>query len=358
MAVAGLLLFLHRILTSTPEAASALTGTNLATSPLNGLAPIFSYMFLEQGLFPRSAFIIQAAMTNLVTVSLLVIGLVLAIRDIRSGEGRTTGVVLLILTLPALSVVFYANAWPYAYVTLIPTACLLSGYTASRLSHLRHPILLVFIVGAAAPVIADLWTLREDGQESQRQVLSLVHQTFQTPVPYIDRTGMIPSFPRAAGNLTQFGLSLYNQAGVPSVADGIKTLRPPLLIVNTPVLDVWQDANRGLGLRLLPQDEAMLRATYAPYWGAIYLAGKEWRNLEGGQTVDFEIMIPGEYTLVSDVPATIDGEPHHAGATVILAEGPHMLEITEKTERLRLLWGRDVKVPAIEPSKQPIFVGF
>jgi hypothetical protein len=296
-------------------------------------------------------------MTNLVTVSLLVVGLVLTVRDIRLGD-RAVGIVLLILSLPALSVAFYANAWPYAYLTLIPTACLLAGYAASRLSHLRHPILLVFIAGATAPAVADLWTLRDDGQEAQRQVLSLVHETFKAPVPYIDRTGMIPSFPRASGNLTQLGLSLYNQVGVPTVANDVRTLHPPLLIVNTPVLDVWQNADGGPGLRLLPQDEAILRATYAPYWGAIYLAGKEWRNIDAGQMIDFEIMIPGEYTLVSDVPATIDGEPHHAGATVTLSEGQHSLEPAEKTERVRLLWGSDVKIPTIEPSKQPIFVGF
>jgi hypothetical protein len=87
-------------------------------------------------------------------------------------------------------------------------------------------------------------------------------------------------------------------------------------------------------------------------------AGREWRDVAAGQKLDFEIVIPGEYTLVSDVPATIDGEPHHAGATFSLSEGQHTLETSEKTERLRLLWGRDVKMPAIEASKQPIFAGF
>jgi hypothetical protein len=356
---AGVLFFLHWALTSTPtEVTAAVASTGLAANQLKGLAPTFSYMFLEQGLVPRSAFILQAAMTNLITVSLLIVGAVLAIGDIRSRERRTAGVVLLILALPILSVAFYANAWPYAYVTLIPTACLLSGYTASRLSRLRHPILLVFVVGATAPVIANLWALREDGQEAQRQVLSLVHQTFKSPVPYIDRTGMIPSFPRAASNLTQFGLSLYNQRGVPQIANDIAALHPPLLIINTPVLDVWQDIAPGPGLRLLPQDEAALRATYAPYWGAIYLAGREWRDVSAGQRLDFEIVIPGEYTLVSDVPATIDGEPHHAGATVTLSKGPHTLQTDDATGRLRLLWGRGLKIPTIEPSSQPIFAGF
>ena len=49
---------------------------------------------------------------------------------------------------------------------------------------------------------------------------------------------------------------------------------------------------------------------------------------------------------------------NHAGATFSLSEGQHTLETSEKTERLRLLWGRDVKMPAIEPSQQPIFAGF
>jgi hypothetical protein len=126
--------------------------------------------------------------------------------------------------------------------------------------------------------------------------------------------------------------------------------------VNTPVLDVWQDV--GPGPRLLPQDEAALRATYAPYWGAIHLAGREWHNISAGRKLDFEIAIPGEYTLVSDIPATIDGRPHNAGATLILSQGRHTLQTDDATARLRLLWGRDVKVPANEPSGQPIFVGF
>jgi hypothetical protein len=45
-------------------------------------------------------------------------------------------------------------------------------------------------------------------------------------------------------------------------------------------------------LKLLPADAAALRDTYAPYWGPIYLAGKDWRGLKDAEPVSFEMAIP------------------------------------------------------------------
>ena len=62
------------------------------------------------------------------------------------------------------------------------------------------------------------------------------------------------------------------------------------------------------GLRLLPEDLAALRRTYAPYWGEIYLAGRRWTDVAAGETIGFGITIAGDYTLLSSHPVVIDGQ--------------------------------------------------
>jgi hypothetical protein len=84
---------------------------------------------------------------------------------------------------------------------------------------------------------------------------------------------------------------------------------PPLLIVNTDVLQVWdEEVLESLESRLLPQDEETIRATYAHYWDQIYLAGRQWRDLAAGESRSFEIVVPGDHTLIASDSVIVDGQ--------------------------------------------------
>jgi hypothetical protein len=320
-------------------------------------------MLLEDGLLPRFEILKLAVMQNPVVSLLVIAGLVLALAELRHPRTRRTSLVLLLLALPLASVAVYANAWPYAYVVLMPTACLLAGHAFSRALQsgdgTREISMAICLALAAVPLGVAAWSLRVDQQAHQKQILSVVHELFDAPVAYIGKGGMISSFPKQPVFLSRWGMKTYREAGVALFARYIRDAHPPLLIVNMPVLDVWNEATAHLHAEhgFLPEDLAALRAAYAPYWGQVYLAGRQWRDLGASETVSFDILIPGDYTLLSHGPARIDGRTHAPGATVTLAEGPHTLQTTAPEPDLRLLWGRDTQIPAEPPSDMPIYTG-
>ena len=321
--------------------------------PIDHLAGIGSYMFFD-GLFPQSLVLGASLLHNPVTWTLIVIGSGLAVADLREPETRRVSLKLLFLAFPLISVAFYTNAFPYAYLVLIPTACLLAGKAFSRFlgtgEGVKGVTALLALVGAAIPMaLFTSWELREDHTKQQRRVLSVVHQLFQEPVPYFDLGGMVASFPRPRIAITRAVLSGYKRAGVPVVANYIRGSGPPLLIVNSPSLNMWTDGKLEKvdpDIRLLPQDEEMLRATYAHYWDRIYLAGRQWSDLGAGERREFEIVVPGEHTLLAQNAVTVDGRAYAPGATIALEAGPHELRTTASEPDLRILWGKDLKLPS------------
>ncbi len=342
--LAGILLA-HRWLISTE------TGSSPGVS-LDGLAAVGSYMFFD-GLFPHSDVLLTALLVNAATWILITIGFGLALAGLREPQSRRSSLLLLFLASPILALTFYTNAFPYAYLTLIPTACLLAGKAFSRLTGtaegLKGVTALVCLGSAALPMLLFAWEMRIDHSQHQKQILSAVHELFEDPVPYIDAGGMVASFPRPIPVITRAVLTPYRRAGVPGVANYIHESKPPLLIVNSPSLDVWNDIGSGdSATRLLPQDEEAIRATYAHYWDQIHLAGRQWRDLGPGESRSFEIIIPGKHTLLASGPVIMDGQTFAPGATIPLTSGPHDLLTTSAEADLRILWGEDLKLPPDE----------
>jgi hypothetical protein len=319
-------------------------------------------MLLEDGLFPRYEVLKLAVLQNPFTWVFAVAGVALAIAALRHPAARRTSLLLLLLALPVASVAFYANAWPYAYVVLMPTACLLAGLGFQRVFYggdARRVLAALCLALAALPLVLTAWSLRADEQAPQKQVLAIVHDLFDEPVAYIDKGGMVSSFPRQPVFLSRWGMKAYREAGNPVLASYIRDAHPPLLIVNTALLDVWDEVSPAHHpeFGLFTEDIAALRATYTHYWGEIYLAGRQWSGLGPSSLVSFDIAIPGDYTLLSQGLAIIDGRRHPAGATVPLAAGPHTLTPTTPEPDLRLLWGRNTEIPPEAPSDAPIYTG-
>lgn len=322
---------------------------------IDRLAGIGAYMFFG-GVFPQPVVLWGALIQNPVTWTLLVIGVCLALAGLRQPESRRNSLILLFLASPVLWVAFYTNAFPYAYVVLIPTACLLAGKAFSRFvgnaEGFKGMTALLALTGAAIPMANfAMWELREDHTDQQRQVLSVVHDLFEEPVHYIDLSGMVASFPRPRLAITRAVLTPYRRAGVPALTNYIHDFEPPLLIVNSPSLDMWTEGRLEKvepDLRLLPKDEETIRATYAQYWDQIYLAGRQWRDLGPGEARSFEIIVPGAHTLLAGHPVMVDGQIFAPGTTVELNLGQHELRTTAAEPDLRILWGKDLKLPPEE----------
>ena len=349
-ATCGLLLAVHSWLIARPGAGSPGFSEKQ-------LAHVGGYMLFGHGFLPKPGALGYAVAGNLPMTVLLAVGLVLLVVEARVPERRGRSLILACLTLPILSVLFYANAFPYAYVFLLPGACLVAGKGFARYAEgsgiWRRAVCMLFLGFSAIPLVFLTWPLRHDQTAGDRQLLETVHRLFPKPVPYIDLSGLVASFPRPVTVITELGLAGSKRSGTPAFADYIRRDHPPLLIVNTTSLDVFtpgvqKDVEEGV--RLLPADRAMLARTYAPFWGEIYLAGRAWKDLGAGALENFRIVVPGTYTLLSSHPVAIDGTTYRPGSAIRFeAESAHRLATLGREDDLRILWGRDLAIPDAEP---------
>ena len=351
----GIVMFIHYLLIVE-------NGTRAPNVSPRILSSTASRMMLEEGLFPKLYYLLVSIVQNPVTWMFLVIGLYLTLAGLRGQPTRKASLLLLALSLPILSVAFYANAFPYAYLILFPTACLLAGRGFSSIigdgRGLRGFVGLVCLIAAAIPMAKFIWDNRIDGQVHQKQILSVVHDLFEEPVPYIDGVGMVASFPRSIFPMSAWGFKGYKERGAPALREYIETRHPPLLVVNTPALDIWDSASADQTdslMSLLPEDREAVRATYAHYWSHIYLAGRQWRDADAGEEFRFEIIIPGEYTLFAQHPVIIDGQTYEPGSRVSLQAGRHQVRAILAERDIRLLWGRATEIPSQQPSPIPLF---
>ena len=337
-------------------------GDAVKLSGSNSLFSIFYEMFIAEGLFPRGRLFLLSLMQNAFIWVVILAGALQAFRELRDPEHRRRAQRLLWLATPLLFVAVYHNAWPYAYLVLTPTACLLGGFAFSSLAGAAGgrkrgfaAVLLTLVAVEAALMIRPNLA---DRQSYQKQVLDIVHEIFPEPVHYLDKTGMVSSFPREMFTMTVYGLRVYRQRGEAEVARYIRERRPPLLLANTPQLDRWSEDGalaNAEDKRLLPEDEVALRETYAHFWGPIYLAGRDWRDLQAGEERRFDLAQPGTYTVIAEAPLLIDGRRIAPGESLNLEAGPHRVLSLAAQPRARLLWGEGLSVPEIPPPETNVW---
>jgi hypothetical protein len=162
--------------------------------------------------------------------------------------------------------------------------------------------------------------------------------------------------------MSTWGMESYRAVNRPVMADVIEKYAPPLLIANSPALNVSGVAESGKGggfYSLFPADSKMLRENYVPHWGAVYVAGKQLELPPGAGPLAFDILIAGTYTLETGGPVVIDGARWEPGAYIPLTRGRHNVAAVDgAARRVTLRWGRDLFVPRQPPSSQPIYTAF
>jgi hypothetical protein len=312
----------------------------------------------------------RALVGNIMVWMFVASGLWVAGERLISIPERADALMVLSFTLPLLSLLIYRNAFPYFFVFLM-VAAIIPGAVAVDRFVARVAVLggtQASIAMAAVLTIAGTgYTLNymnklPDQTVAQAEIVRVVHAMFPEPLPYIDRNSMIASFPKVGFFMSTWGLESYRAANRPIMADLLARHGPPLLIANTPALDLNRadaEDEKTSPYNLFPEDINILRDNFIHHWGAIYVAGKRLSLVAGGGVRTFEILIPGSYTLEAVEAIFLDDELLAPGATVELTRGAHRMAGPESQAlQVTLRWGRDLFVPSVPPSPQPIYTGF
>ncbi len=345
-------------------------GELLDPAKITGVAA--AKMFLLDELFPQRFFFVRSLLQDVVVWSLMGIGALLALgRALRNRRSRRVDPLLLLAFLiPLLYLPFYRNAYPYFYVFVLTPGILLAGVAVNAMFEGRGrrgssmPFVLVVVASGVilASLLRDPAGFLENRTLAQREVITTVHRLFPRPVPYIDRSAMIASYPKRGFFMSSWGLEAYRAGNRPIFRRLILDERPLFLIANSESLDLsrpWAESRAGPAHRLLKADFETLRANYVPHWGAIYVAGKTLTLGGPGVGRGFEILIPGLYSLESAFPVTIDGVRRAPGSSVYLEAGTHSVAaISSIPGQVVLRWAGALYRPDNPPRRQPIFVGF
>ena len=347
-AAAGAALFLAHAESLAVAAASGSSETGALVRPAaDSAGKALDKVILSQGLFPRAAAIVDWLLLSGFPLILVALGASSALAMVRKGE-RLRGAALLCLLLPLVTLVFYRNAFAYFFPFLFLPAAILAAPGAARLTGTRsRRILLAAMVLVLVGQAAALW---QRDQSVQRGVARAVHAIFPEPVPYIDRNGMVPSFPKANLLMSTWGIEAMLARGRPALVPIIEQHQPPLLIENSRTLTAALEPTPSFtGLRLHPADEQALRDSYIRHWGPVWVAGKTLGQAAG----TFDLAIAGTYTLECAGARSIDGGALPCGSTVALAQGMH--EWTGGRAVLR--WGEHLPRPSGTLPWKPIYYG-
>lgn len=355
----GALFALHRATLATAEADAATFLAGAAAKTLTG-----------QDLIKPLRYFAASVLQNPGIWLLLLGGFAIALREAVRYRTRMIGEKLIpvafCLMLPTL--LLYRNAFPYYYVYVLAPAALLAGLAFDRLAARFHrdsdrlapmPALLLLLL--TVTLLFNAERALPDRQAAQRQFLDVVHARFPQPVPYLDGFGMVGSFPRVGFFMSSWGMQDYYAAGRPLFSGAADDAPPLLVIANSPALGAAllpEGSTAPPEVPLLDADIRYLRANYRPYWGLIFLPGKQVDAPPEGGSASFEIAIGGRYRLTAAVAVTLDGRPVAPGMVVRLERGTHRLTAPLPAGGATFDWAGTAPAPLEQPINIYVFTGF
>lgn len=342
-AVAAALLALHA--TTVVEAAE----------PAGALAArAFSATVIDMPFAPRRDYLVRLVARDPWFWAGALAGLLIAVR-LRAWSAAA-------LALALAPLLFYRNAFPYYYPVMMAPAAVLVGIVAERLLQARSPrartpALLTLAAGVAAILAGaydSLMTLRFSDQSAQRAVVAAVHRIFPEPVPYLDHSGMIASFPKVNFFMSTWGVEAYRRAGRDFMPDALAGRCPPLLLVDHPVLSPGTLLYR----QLSETDRRLMETGYVDYWGPVRVAGAAVAFTDGAPHT-FRVPCTGAYRIEADAGVVLDGRPMADGEVVRLEAGrDHDVAANAggpPVGRLRFVWAGARAPPAESPPRPGLY---
>jgi hypothetical protein len=311
---------------------------------------------LEVPWLPRAAYFDATLDADPVTWWLCLAGSVVALWS------RRWAVVACVLSLAPI--LFYRNAFPYYYVVMLAPACIAvaaaTDWIERRLAlrgngRLAHFACGVLLLALSLQAVNTLQYLRHDDQAAQRAVIAAVHRIFPEPVPYIDHSGMVASFPKVGPFLSTWGVAAYRSTGVPFVAEAFQREPPPLLLANRPVIDPASPVLR----QLLPEDRERILQSYVRYWGPVWVAGVELPLARRG-AVSTRVPFAGRYRVEAAAAVLVDATVVPPGGTVELGAAPVSLawaSVPFADGKVRLVWADAEPPPRESPPVGALYRG-
>jgi hypothetical protein len=310
---------------------------------------------LDVPIAPRAHYFQRLVLEDAVYWLALSAGLLVAIRR------RKFAAASCILSL--LPVLFYRNAFPYYYTVMIaPVSILIALFAdeilreAERRGATRIGVFATAVLGLLLVQHAweNLMALRFDEQAKQRSVIAAVHKVFPAPVPYIDHSGMMASFPKANFFMSSWGIETYLRLGRNFLPEVLEKYRPPLLLVNHGVLQPGALLFR----QLSEVDQQLLVSSYVDYWGPLKVAGVEVL-IPAGQATSARLPFPGRYRIESSAEILVDGKRFRPGETIDTGDSIHLVLETvppfQVATTARLVWAAAQDRPSELPPDLPLY---
>jgi Dolichyl-phosphate-mannose-protein mannosyltransferase len=305
---------------------------------------------------PQARFLGRSLLSDFLTWGLVGAGAILA-----AVQKRGMPLVFVLALMPLL---VYRNSFPYYYPVMLAPASVLTAVsfdfagswlhrnlgTAAASRILGGALAALLVVGLIHS--AQLW---RDEQQAQREVVAAVHQVFPDPVPYIDHSGMIASFPKSNFFMSQWGIRSYLRSGKPFMPTALANRRPAFILSNRPVLEPGRLAYR----QLMPEDRELIEQAFVPFWGPIRVAGAQARLPEGG-SIELRVPYPGLYRLESRETVLVGGQPRKSGDVIEIAGTTVRISRTAETTRrgalrVRLFVAIAQPPPASLPPTFPLY---
>ncbi len=351
-----------------------MTGFASAKSSITVAAASLSTTMANTSFLPQRDTLIATLVWDMAFWALWLFGGAVVVQRIRGtiGSERAKWVEVAALALPVASIAVYRNSFPYFYPTILAPASILLALAWQRLTErvaydasrgARAFVVVTLSWFAASLLVHGVYVPITMPLDHQRTVLTMVHRAFPSPVPYLDRSSALASFPQVGFFMTTWGLDAYLKRRQPLLLEAIMERGPPLLIANHPLLnleDIVYPASSTDSLYLLPEDREVLASAYIHHWGPVFVAGKRLRTSQprGTALAQFDLLIPGRYTLEAKGPVTIDGCLVAPGRSVDLSRGRHWAAVLPAAEPATLRWGEGLYRPAQAPPDQEFFLGF
>jgi hypothetical protein len=330
------------------------------------LGRVFS-MFVTFGqIFPAWEWILQTLLIDSLIWSLLLAGLVVHVIDLlkHTYARNDPRAYLLVFSIPLLSLLVYRNAYPYFFVFLVPTATLFCGYAFERLARRLQNAkrITVPVLSAALGLLVcgnfiihfpryawSGWELTK----LQRDVLATIHTMFPEPVSYVDKCSMVASYPKVGPYMSVADMSNYLRRAEPVMDELLTRQKPRFLLANSILLDLRssEPPRSAGGQALLDADWTALKSYFIHHWGPVWVAGKQFNLGPAADRRQFQIILPGPYTVESQTEVFIDGTSCRDGDVVQLEEGTHTIEAGGAAGMMRLRWGDHLYRPDSEPQE-------
>ncbi len=323
------------------------------------LDSIFSKVFIEIPFWPQKQYFLSWITASWPQMLIILAGFCLmCMRHKRQPTVQLK--VLVLFTLPILSIFFYRNAYPYFFPFIVAPMMIVVSIGAQEVSEnvtklFANSLFTILLIYMVIYTLGQGYLYSYHHQTGQREIISTIHTMFPERTPYIDRNSMISRYPKCGFFMSSWGIENYRQKGKSIFEQVLEECEPKFLIANSYQLASAMNAESSeeYPYSLFDQDAKVLRSNFIHHWGSIWVAGKGFGP--GMSPTEFYISIEGIYTVESSEQIILDKQQYNNGDYIFLSKGSHIIGLVPHQVELR--FGRHLPRPDFAPT-MPIYFDF